>query len=116
MGVYLNANVEYRRERESGLQEYDLYGQVVFGRDSCLFGLLAGVHGQQKLYEARGFPNDACRILAEDFRDNSDAYSPSWLGVGEPRVLLDHFTRRSRHRCLKPLKWYCGRRLPQWRF
>lgn len=91
MGKYLNANIEYRREQESGLQEYDLYGNVVFGRDYCLFGLLAGVRGQQKLYETRGFPEDACWILAEDFRNNSDAYSPSWLEIGELSVLLDHY-------------------------
>jgi len=77
---------DYRDEYD-GLPTWDVEYEDKFytGRDYALFSALAGVRGRDhQIWEERGFPEDACDNVREDYEAwGEDGHTPSWQTLDE---------------------------------
>ena len=90
MGCDIHPHVA-RRTGEGKLVPF-MYSSLDLGRDYVMFGLLAGVRGEEKLFEPRGLPDDVPSTYKFDYdRMEGDAHSASWLTTEEVRAVAEAY-------------------------
>jgi hypothetical protein len=103
MGTDINAYVAYKAG--DGNLEPFMYGSLDLGRDYELFGLMAGIRGEARLFESRGLP-DRIPSIYQFFFDRSDGIAASWLTTAEVRLVAEEypqvFERQSGQRRMSP--------------
>ncbi|MCI5065264.1 hypothetical protein MRY87_06035 [bacterium] len=88
MGCDIHAWVEYR---SSGESEAQVFGEIWFGRNYELFGLIAGVRGYEMLFSPRGLPEGMDSMLAKDF-DPKCYHSASYLSTSELSTVCERLS------------------------
>ena len=95
LGTDLNVYVEER------IDEYDSWavGCSFFPyRDYMLFGLLAGVRGEEEaIFTPRGLPADKSSFVEAEYGDGSNWHDPSYLSVEELEVIINTYVKLCGH-------------------
>lgn len=92
MGCDIHPYICYRNG-EGKLKQF-MYSELDLGRDYTFFGLLAGVRGKHKLFEAKGFPEDVPSHVLFDFnRRADDTHDASWLTTAELKQVAEAYER-----------------------
>lgn len=90
MGCDIHSYV-YHRQGKGPLNTF-LCMELNLGRDYGLFGLMAGVRGEHKLFDARGFPEDTPHRIRFDYdRRIDDVHDASWLTTGELKQVAEKY-------------------------
>ena len=90
MGCDIHPYVHHRHG--GGTLNTFLCVELNLGRDYGLFGLMAGVRGKHKLFDARGFPKDTPNRVRFDYnRFIDDAHNESWLTTSELKQIAKKF-------------------------
>jgi len=92
MGCDIHLYVEYS-EYKNRPNDYWSF-QFPVERRYYLFGLMAGVRGENKLYNTKGIPKDISFITENDYKEwGEDAHSVSWLSVDEYEKCIKTFIK-----------------------
>lgn len=78
MGTDISAHIEFYLSKYDDRKRWEYYGEILIPRSYHLFGLMAGVRGEQTLFKAKGLPEDVCTCLIEDYEE-CEGYSASYL-------------------------------------
>ena len=81
MGTDLSAYIEYGRNDAKHGAVRRVLGEVWLHRTYVLFGLMAGIRGDEQLFTARGLPANVESILAEICNESGE--TASWLTANE---------------------------------
>ncbi len=99
MGCDIHAYIEYKFS-DCGYTEVFSTGEIHFGRDYELFGLIAGVRSSSfPIFLTRGFPDSTApmpsnwyvRQKYEEF--GKDAHSATWLSLPELKTIRSHYLK-----------------------
>ncbi|NBB79925.1 MAG: hypothetical protein GVY36_10840 [Verrucomicrobia bacterium] len=82
-----------RWTEDEGFENFS-YEQLDFARNYVIFGLMAGIRGNEQLFEPRGLPDDLPSAVQFAFEYNRDDWhTPSWLKIDELREVRDVYVR-----------------------